>query len=135
MKKRRPNSPLSDPFPFGEEALSAAQLQCVTEMAFRAGEVYVFYRDESPDHNELPLWGMVEQATDNSLLLESSSLNFKHFRMWHTLPEEYRYCRETTRSELRDYIFMLACEECRLGSMPLSIPPPVESHSAPTSSE
>ena len=50
------------------------------------------------------LWGLYDRHDGNSIFLESWSTDQKHFSKGRHLPEQYRFCRLSTRSELRDYM-------------------------------
>lgn len=81
---------------------------------FQSGELYLFH-DKDPDcPAESSLWGIYDRTEAGRLYLESSCCLHPHgFRKWHVLPGFYRYCRQATRSELRDYICNLIFEENR----------------------
>ena len=79
---------------------------------FIPGEVYLFHRTDPECPACGSLYGIFDKETSDAIYLESSSLDLLTFRLWHRLAEDYRYCRLAARSELRDYIFNLACNEC-----------------------
>lgn len=70
----------------------------------RSGEVYVFSTDEHPDDESEILWGVFDLREHGGIRLESSSRDLKIFELWHELPERFRYYRETSREELKEYI-------------------------------
>lgn len=80
---------------------------------FRAGELYLFRRTESSCPSSGSLFGIFDKAASGVIYLASSSSDLRHFHLWHRLPPDYRCLRRATRSELRDYLFNLACYECR----------------------
>ena len=80
---------------------------------YRAGELYLFCRTERPYPSSGSLFGIFDKEASGVIYLESSSSDLCHFRLWHRLPRGYRCSRCATRSELRDYIFNLACYEYR----------------------
>jgi len=80
--------------------------------SFIPGEVYLFHRTDPDCPADGSLYGIFDKGTSDAIYLESSSLDLEQFRHWHRLAEDYRYCRPATRSELRDFIFNLACDEC-----------------------
>lgn len=80
---------------------------------YRAGELYLFCRTERSCRSSGRLFGIFDKEASGVLYLESSSSNLCHFHLWHRLPRGYRCSRRATRSELRDYIFNLACYEYR----------------------
>ena len=78
----------------------------------RAGELYLFCRAERASSSSGSLFGIFDKEVSGVIYMESSSRDMRHFRLWHRLPRGYRCSRRATRSELRDYIFNLACYEC-----------------------
>ena len=77
----------------------------------RAGELYLFRRTERAYSASGSLFGIFDKEVSGVIYMESSSSDLCHFRMRHRLPRGYRCSRRATRSELRDYIFNLACYE------------------------
>ncbi len=80
--------------------------------SFIPGEVYLFHRTDPECPADGSLYGIIDKETSDAIHLESSSSDLQTFRHWYRLAEDYRYCRMASRSELRDYIFNLACDEC-----------------------
>ena len=80
--------------------------------SFIPGEVYLFHRTDPECPACSSLYGIFDKETSDAIYLESSSSDLQTFRHWHRLKEDYYYCRLAARSELRDYIFNLACDEC-----------------------
>ncbi len=78
-----------------------------------SGALYLFYRSDRRCSAANSLFGIVDKTADGIIYLESSSRDLRRFRLWHRLPRVYHYARRATRSELRDYLFNLACYECR----------------------
>lgn len=83
------------------------------EFSYEIGEVYLFHPTEMLCPADTSLWGLFDRRIGDQIHLESSSLDLCHFRLWHRLPNHYRYHRLASRSEFRDYIFNLAYYECR----------------------
>ena len=79
--------------------------------AFISGELYLFHPTDRSCSARGSLFGIFDKIADDILYLESSSSDLIHFRLWHRLPSDYRYCRHASRTELRDYIFNLALYE------------------------
>lgn len=90
---------------------SESSPQSLHAVPYRIGELYLFY----PRDILCPcrLWGVYDKTKDGVIYLESSSSDLCRFRLWHRLPRGYRCSRRATRSELRDYMFNLACYEYR----------------------
>lgn len=84
-----------------------------------SGALYLFHRSDRRCPAANSLYGIIDKTSDGIIYLESSSRDLRRFRLWHRLPEHYRYHRPASRSELRDYVFNLACYECR---MPMELP-------------
>lgn len=83
--------------------------------AFITGELYLFHSTDRSCPAMGGLYGIFDKITNGILYLESSSSDLIHFRLWHRLPSDYRYCRHASRTELRDYIFNLTlCERLEM---------------------
>lgn len=78
-----------------------------------AGELYLFHPIDRQCPASSSLWGVFDKRAGGTVYLESSSRNLREFRIWHHLPERYRYIRCATHDELRDYFSSLTCYECR----------------------
>lgn len=81
------------------------------------GELYVFHRADPTCPAVGSLFGVFSHEDPDAVYLESCSPDMFRFRLECRLPTGYRYCRLATRSELRDYIFNLACHECEARSV------------------
>ncbi len=68
-----------------------------------AGELYLFHPTQRCCPVGSSLWGVFDKRIGADIYLESSSRDLFGFRYWHRLPRKYRYCRLSTRDELRDY--------------------------------
>lgn len=74
------------------------------DIEFRVGELYLFHTSDRNCPPESSLWGMFDHLSGNGAIgLESSSEDLVRFRCGGTLPAGYRYCRLSSRDELRDY--------------------------------
>lgn len=74
---------------------------------FIIGDLYLFHPMKKYCPARSSLWGIYDKTEDGIIYLESSTLDLIHFRIWHRLPDEYRYARRATRQELRDYMYNL----------------------------
>ena len=72
---------------------------------FETGDVYLFHKRNSRCPPESSLWGMFDKRVGSYVYLESSTKDLRHFMTWYRLPDRYRYCRHSSRTEFRDYIF------------------------------
>lgn len=81
--------------------------------ALTTGELYLFHADDARCPSESSLWGIFDKREDQQIRLESSSRDLCTFHLWQSLPPIYRFSRQATRSELRDYIYNLAVWESR----------------------
>lgn len=77
------------------------------ESYFRIGELYLFHSSHPCCPSETSLWGFYDKTSNGIIYLEHSTLDLRHFRLWHKLPKRYRYYRLATRNELRDYMYSL----------------------------
>lgn len=87
----------------------------VDQAQFEAGELYLFHPTDATCPADSSLWGCVLERTRSQITLETSSdADLCDFVLNGLLPGDYRYCRLSTRDELRDYAFALAlCERTR----------------------
>jgi len=83
----------------------------IDQCDFIIGDVYLFHRSQDACPSATSLWGMFDIRRGRVIYLESSTEDHRNFRLWHPLPDEYRYCRLSTRSELRDYMVNLICNK------------------------
>lgn len=74
---------------------------------FIIGELYLFHPMKKYCPSRSSLWGIYDKIEDGIIYLESSTLDLRHFSIWHRLPKGYRYSRRATRRELRDYMYNL----------------------------
>lgn len=74
---------------------------------FIIGDLYLFHSTNKYCPSRSSLWGIYDKMEDGIIYLESSTLDFRHFSIWHRLPDGYRYSRRATRRELRDYMYNL----------------------------
>lgn len=77
------------------------------------GELYLFHDSDMDCDPESSLWGIVDRIENDQIYLESSTSDHRSFRRWHPLPGHIRYCRLSTRYELRDYIANMIISEAR----------------------
>ncbi len=75
---------------------------------FRIGDLYLFHSSNPHCPPATSLWGFHNKTTNGVIYLEHSTLDLRHFRLWHKLPKRYHYYRLATRDELRDYMYSLA---------------------------
>lgn len=85
-------------------------LSYTCQTGFTVGEVYLFHSTDSCCPADGSLWGIFDKKIGTEIYLESSSFDLFGFRYWHRLPRKYRYCRLSTRAELRDYAVAEICE-------------------------
>lgn len=78
------------------------------------GELYLFHRSDAGCPAEGSLWGVYDKRVKGRVYLESGTEDMVRFCKWIRLPDGYRYCRLSTRAELRDYISRLLWAESRI---------------------
>ena len=83
---------------------------------FEVGELYLFHDSDPSCPAEGSLWGMLQEASKERIRLDSSTLDGHLFRLGGDLPTAYRYHRQATRTELRDYMYLLGHYEARYHS-------------------
>lgn len=81
---------------------------------FIIGELYLFHPTKKYCPAKSSLWGIYDKREDGIIYLESSSFDLVHFKLWHRLPEVYRYSRRATRRELSDYMYNLGHRDSRI---------------------
>lgn len=81
--------------------------QNLHSIKFLIGELYLFHPTKKYCPSQSSLWGIYDKTEDGIIYLESSTLDFHHFSIWHRLPNGYRYSRRATRRELSDYMYNL----------------------------
>ena len=89
---------------FAAQIIKQPKRMTVKQCNFKVGEVYLFHTDDPRCPDAESLWGLYDRHDGNSIFLESWSTDQKHFSKGRHLPEQYRFCRLSTRSELRDYM-------------------------------
>lgn len=77
-------------------------------------EVYLFHPSDPRCPAATSLWGQFDRRTDRGIVLETATTDLVHFRLRLLLPTEYRYCRLSSRTELRDYVCSQLWAEWRL---------------------
>lgn len=86
---------------FAGQTKKQTKRMMLEQCAFKVGEVYLFHTDNPQCPDSESLWGLYDKHEGNSICLESCSLDQKHFSKGRCLPAEYRFCRLSTRDELR----------------------------------
>ncbi len=80
---------------------------------FTIGDVYLFNKTDPKCPRSSSLWGVLDKCEGDTVYLESCSNDREKFDTWCRLPEDYRYCRLATRTEMRQYIFDQTWHESR----------------------
>ena len=91
--------------------MNRRKLTMTTE--FRLGDLYLFHPCNPRCPASSSLWGFYDKRINGVIYLEHSSHNLRNFRLWHSLPKRYRYCRLSTRRELCDYMYNLGLFESK----------------------
>ena len=94
-----------------ESIAFSKECRALSDGDLRIGEVYVFSENDPSCPSDGSLWGVFDKYEGGRIYLESSSDDMICFTHARELPASYRYCRLTTRSELRDYISALIYSE------------------------
>lgn len=91
----------------GDACLSTRNLlsNYIAADKFTFGDVYLFHKTNPRCPAGSSLWGVFDKCLDGEVYLESCSTDNEEYHNWCRLPEGYMYCRLSTRSELRRYIF------------------------------
>lgn len=98
-------------FIFAAQTTKRTERMTVKQCTFKVGEVYLFHTDDPRCPQAESLWGLYDRHDGNSIRLESCSKDQKHFSIDRRLPVQYRFCRLSTRNELRDYMANSICSE------------------------
>ena len=99
--------------PNKESKLHSQKLHLQT---FVIGDLYLFHSTKKYCPSRSSLWGIYDKTEGGIIYLESSTLDLRHFSIWHRLPEEYRFSRRATRRELRDYMYNMGYYDTLIGS-------------------
>ena len=83
---------------------------------FVIGDLYLFHPTKKYCPSRSSLWGIYDKTEGGIIYLESSTLNLRHFSIWHRLPPEYRFSRRASRSELRDYMYNMGYYDNRIST-------------------
>ena len=89
---------------FAAQIIKQPKRMTVKQCNFKVGEVYLFHTDNPRCPDTESLWGLYDRHDGDSICLESCSADQKHFSKGRRLPAQYRFCRLSTRGELRDYM-------------------------------
>ena len=89
---------------FAAQTIKQPKRMMVKHCNFKIGELYLFHTDDPRCPDAESLWGLYDRHDGNTICLESCSTNQKHFSKGRHLSEQYRFCRLSTRGELRDYM-------------------------------
>lgn len=89
---------------FAAQTIKQPKRMMVKHCNFKIGELYLFHTDDPRCPDAESLWGLYDRHDRGSICLESCSTNQKHFSKGRHLSEQYRFCRLSTRGELRDYM-------------------------------
>ncbi len=85
----------------------------IEDFNFKNGEVYLFHTDDPNCPNDSSLWA---QFFENNRI-EAYTTDMRTFTLWKPLPAGYKYFRQATREELRDfstqYAYYEALQSCR----------------------
>lgn len=84
--------------------------------AFVIGDLYLFHPTKKYCPSRSSLWGIYDKIEGGIIYLESSTLDLRHFSIWHPLPSEYLYSRRATRRELRDYMYNMGYYDNHISS-------------------
>ncbi len=76
----------------------------VRDAQFKNGELYIFSVDDlRTDSNRM--WGKVKSFKEGRIELAVASEDMKTFRKNVILPNDYRFVREASRADIRDFYF------------------------------
>lgn len=71
----------------------------IEDFKFKDGEVYLFHTDDPNCPSDSSLWA---QFFENNRI-EAYTTDLLTFTLWKPLPTKYKYFRQATRQELRDF--------------------------------
>lgn len=57
------------------------------------------------------LWGVYDRTDSGRIYLEHMACDLTPIGHWLPLPSEYRYARRASRDELRDFFYLLGCDD------------------------
>ena len=79
---------------FAAQTIKQPKRMMVKHCNFKIGELYLFHTDDPRCPDAESLWGLYDRHDRGSICLSKG----RH------LSEQYRFCRLSTRGELRDYM-------------------------------
>ncbi len=82
------------------------------ELCLESGSLYLFHRTDRSCQPHGSLWGIFDLFEDDTVCQESSTLDMRSFRLWHSVDGSSHFCRLATMAELCDYVANLICYEC-----------------------
>jgi len=89
---------------------------------FETGEIYLFHKTDPDCPDGDALWAVFDSRDVNGIMLESCTDNLIDFTLRCRLPADYRYCRLSTESEVREYAVALAMFEIEREPIPKTSP-------------
>lgn len=57
------------------------------------------------------LWGVYDRTDSGRIYLEHMACDLTRIGHWLPLPSKYRYARRASRDELRDFFYLLGCDD------------------------
>lgn len=76
-----------------------------------AGELYLFSDTPATRDADSCLWGTFDRMDDGRILLEHMARDLRMIDHGMLLPQQYGYVRRASRSELRDFFYLLGCDD------------------------
>ena len=83
----------------------------IHKVHFACGELYLFSDVLRMRDPESCLWGVYDRTDSGRIYLEHMACDLTHIGHWLPLPSEYRYARRASRDELRDFFYLLGCDD------------------------
>lgn len=107
MKARDPRCNTRNIEPADQPKTDDRIISDITVTDFLQGELYLFHRTDPACPANDSLMGMIERRIGNTIYLRECTFDTVDFEEWYCLPAEYRYCRLSTRDELKRYLAAL----------------------------
>lgn len=86
-------------------------MQKIHKVYFACGELYLFSDVPRMRDPESCLWGVYDRTDSGRIYLEHMACDLTPIGHWLPLPSEYRYARRASRDELRDFFYLLGCDD------------------------
>lgn len=87
------------------------KMKKLSDASLADGELYLFSETPETQEPESCLWGTFDRMDSGRIRLEHMARDLRAFDHNLLLPEQYGYVRRASRSEVRDFYYLLGCDD------------------------